>query len=47
MLHLLEPNHGPRFIELLDRHYPGWREARTELNTLPLAPEAWAATPGD
>jgi predicted metal-dependent hydrolase len=37
MLHLLEPNHGPRFMALLDRHYPGWREARAELNELPLA----------
>lgn len=36
MVHLLEPTHGPRFVALLDRHYPAWREARAELNELPL-----------
>lgn len=41
MAHLIAPDHGPRFIELLDRHYPGWREARADLNALPLAAEAW------
>ncbi len=34
--HLIEPTHSERFIALLDQHYPAWREARTELNTLPL-----------
>ena len=37
MAHLLEPTHGPRFLALLDQHYPAWREARAELNELPLA----------
>src|SRR5690606_7113358 len=41
MLHLREPNHSERFVALLDKHYPGWREARAELNELPLAHEAW------
>lgn len=36
MVHLLEPTHGERFTALLDRHYPTWREARLELNALPL-----------
>jgi hypothetical protein len=36
MLHLLEPTHGELFVELLNRHYPSWREARLELNELPL-----------
>lgn len=36
MAHLLEPTHGPRFLALLDRHYPAWREARADLNDLPL-----------
>lgn len=36
MVHLLEPTHGPRFVALLDRHYSAWREARAELNELPL-----------
>lgn len=43
MLHLIEPTHSPRFINLLDRHYPNWREARMELNELPLAAESWAS----
>lgn len=36
MLHLLEPTHSDRFVALLDRHWPQWREARKELNALPL-----------
>lgn len=36
MLHLVEPTHNERFITLLDRHYPAWREARSGLNELPL-----------
>lgn len=38
MLHLIEPTHGEGFVALLGRHYPRWREARAELNDLPLAP---------
>lgn len=41
MAHLREPSHSERFIDLLDRHYRGWREARSELNELPLAAERW------
>lgn len=37
LVHLREPNHNDRFVALLDRHYPGWREARAELNELPLS----------
>lgn len=37
LAHLLEPNHSDRFITLLNQHYPHWREARAELNELPLA----------
>ena len=36
MLHLLEPTHSDRFVALLDQHWPQWREARKELNALPL-----------
>lgn len=39
MVHLLEPTHSERFIQLLQKHYPTWREARAELNELPLAAE--------
>lgn len=41
MLHLVEPTHSERFLSLLEQHYPAWREARAELNELPLAAEAW------
>lgn len=41
MAHLIEPTHNDRFVALLDEHYPGWRDARAELNELPLAAEAW------
>ena len=41
MLHLLETTHNDRFVALLDKHYPTWREARAELNALPLGAEQW------
>ena len=41
MVHLLEPTHSERFMSLLQQHYPSWREARAELNDLPLGAEAW------
>lgn len=41
MLHLIEPTHSERFVALLDRHYSAWREARAELNELPLSAEVW------
>jgi predicted metal-dependent hydrolase len=41
MVHLIEPTHSDRFLSILTEHYPTWREARTELNELPLAAEAW------
>ncbi|MCD8486179.1 MAG: M48 family metallopeptidase [Desertifilum sp.] len=37
MAHLLEPTHSDRFVAILDKHYPTWREARIELNELPLS----------
>jgi predicted metal-dependent hydrolase len=45
MLHLLEPTHSERFNALLDKHYPTWREARAELNALPLGAEKWRSEP--
>ncbi len=41
MLHLIEPTHSERFLKLLAQHYPTWREARAELNDLPLAAVEW------
>ena len=41
MLHLIEPTHSERYIFLLTEHYPTWREARAELNELPLTAGNW------
>jgi predicted metal-dependent hydrolase len=41
MVHLIEPTHSERFVGILQKHYPTWREARAELNELPLATEVW------
>lgn len=41
MIHLIEPRHSERFLALLDEFFPTWREARAELNELPLAAAAW------
>jgi predicted metal-dependent hydrolase len=41
MAHLIEPTHSTRFITILEEHYPTWREARAELNELPLTAEVW------
>jgi len=41
MAHLIEPNHSERFVAILNQHYPFWRNARAELNELPLTAEVW------
>ena len=41
MLHLIEPTHSDQFISLITDHLPTWREARAELNELPLTAEEW------
>ena len=41
MLHIMEPTHSERFLGLMSKHYPAWREARAELNELPLAAAVW------
>jgi predicted metal-dependent hydrolase len=41
MVHLIERTHSDRFLAILGEHYPTWREARAELNELPLAAESW------
>lgn len=40
MIHLIEPTHSEHFIALLQQHYPAWRDARAELNALPLGQAA-------
>lgn len=41
MAHLIEQTHSERFVTLLEKCYPTWREARAELNELPLTAEVW------
>jgi hypothetical protein len=41
MVHLIEPTHSDRFIRILEKHYPTWREARAELSELLLTSEVW------
>lgn len=41
MIHLLERGHGERFVALMDRFLPDWRQRRDELNAAPLAAETW------
>jgi predicted metal-dependent hydrolase len=41
MLHLIAPTHSEKFLALLSKHYPTWREVRAELNELPLGAETW------
>jgi predicted metal-dependent hydrolase len=41
MAHLIDPKHSDRFIAILSENYPTWREARAELNELPLTAEVW------
>ena len=41
VLHLIEPTHSEHFMALQSKYYPTWREARAELNALPLSAEVW------
>ena len=41
MLHLIAPTHSEQFLSLMSKHYPAWREARAELNELPLGAAVW------
>lgn len=41
MVHLLVPNHNDNFLTLINKYYPNWREARLELNELPLGHVEW------
>lgn len=41
LAHLLEPTHNARFVALMDRHMPDWRQRRQVLNSLPVRHEEW------
>ncbi len=45
LMHLLERRHNARFRSLLDTHLTQWPLARTLLNSLPLATDAWGPAP--
>lgn len=36
LLHLLEPNHGDRFMSLLEQHMPDWQSRKQMLSEMPL-----------
>jgi predicted metal-dependent hydrolase len=42
LVHLLEPTHNARFVELMDAFMPSWRLQRDRLNRLPVRHEDWA-----
>lgn len=42
LLHLAEPNHGERFVALMNRHLPTWVHQLNVLNRLPLSHDTWA-----
>lgn len=37
MAHFISPRHDDAFLNVLDRHMPGWRQIRADLNALPLS----------
>jgi len=41
LAHLRERTHGPRFVAIMDRHLPNWRDTRELLNRLPARHERW------
>jgi predicted metal-dependent hydrolase len=41
LVHLLEPTHNQRFVALMDKFMPQWRQFRDELNRMPLSHVEW------
>jgi predicted metal-dependent hydrolase len=41
MIHLIEPTHNARFVALIERVMPHWRELRQQLNRLPIRHDEW------
>jgi len=41
LVHLLEPTHNQKFVSLMDKFMPQWRQHRDELNRIPLAHQEW------
>ena len=41
LAHLIEPTHNARFLALMDKLMPHWRQIKDELNRLPVRHEEW------
>lgn len=41
LVHLIERNHGPIFVALMNEHFPRWAQLRQELGKLPLGGGWW------
>ena len=41
LTHLIEPTHSNRFLALMDKFMPHWRQIKDELNRLPVRHEEW------
>ncbi|MDI9778671.1 SprT family zinc-dependent metalloprotease [Pseudomonas putida] len=41
LVHLIEPTHNNRFLALMDKFMPHWRQIKDELNRLPVRHEEW------
>jgi predicted metal-dependent hydrolase len=41
LCHLIEPTHNARFVALLDKHLPHWKQLRDALNRAPLGHVEW------
>jgi predicted metal-dependent hydrolase len=41
LIHLIEPSHNEKFLNLMDKYLPNWESLRTTLNSTPLSHENW------
>ncbi len=41
LAHLIEPTHNARFLSLMDKLMPNWRQLKDALNRLPVRHEEW------
>lgn len=41
MVHVIERNHGTRFVALMDQFLPQWRQYKDDLNRLPVGHSNW------
>ena len=42
MAHFLVPNHGERFLKIINEHMPHWKSVRDQLNAAPLSHLNWS-----